>query len=422
MIKIRTDKSFTMLAASEKPESPLERITDGYLSIDRGWRFNYVNEAALTMLGMPRERVLGRSLMDTFPGVRGSVFEHQYRLAFETMRTVRFEATFGRDNRWYAIVAHPSDNELQVFFTDITERNARHDALRQSERQLKELVENLPTGAILVDRGGRLHMNRMAEAITGYSRHRLTTPDEFFQVVGGWRAEGLRAAYRRAKESGFSTPTTVRFIRPDNQVRHVEVSAYGAEFGEVWILHDLTSRVQIQRELRRAHARVAELADLDGLTNTLNRRAFDRLIAEQAGACRTGDRHLGLLMIDVDDFKLFNDTFGHPAGDEVLRKVADILKESVKPHGRVCRYGGEEFAVVLPGANAEVAEAVAEKIRLTIEREAWADPAITVSIGIASLAGPDLSPSELVILADRALYASKAQGRNRATRLAIHVA
>lgn len=119
-----------------------------------------------------------------------------------------------------------------------------------------------------------------------------------------------------------------------------------------------------------------------------------------------------LMMIDVDRFKSYNDTFGHPAGDEALRIVAGILKENLRGADVAARYGGEEFAVLLPQTTVEEAVQIAERIRRQIERCSFPHRRVTASIGIAS-SGPDIStPDDLIWAADRALYQAKELGRN----------
>jgi diguanylate cyclase (GGDEF)-like protein len=184
------------------------------------------------------------------------------------------------------------------------------------------------------------------------------------------------------------------------------------------VLFVLAATLFLAREIdRRAKAedRLEELATTDALTGLKNRRKFDTVIDLE---WRRAIRHkmpLALLMIDADHFKAYNDTFGHQAGDQVLVGVAICISDSVRRAGDCgVRYGGEEFAVLLPGLSSMEALAVAETIRLKVER--WSEPPeiTTVSIGVASLMPSATTDwSELLSVADKALYAAKAQGRNR---------
>jgi diguanylate cyclase (GGDEF)-like protein len=123
-------------------------------------------------------------------------------------------------------------------------------------------------------------------------------------------------------------------------------------------------------------------------------------------------------MIDVDSFKSFNDHFGHPAGDEVLRSVAHLLQSEVRGSDTLFRYGGEEFAVILPETTCKGAFVLAERFRRAVQRAPWPRRAITISVGVAAIDADTVSPRDLLQSADQALYSAKQTGRNRATMAA----
>jgi diguanylate cyclase (GGDEF)-like protein/PAS domain S-box-containing protein len=169
-----------------------------------------------------------------------------------------------------------------------------------------------------------------------------------------------------------------------------------------------------QAELEALNARLAVLATVDALTGLANRGAFEeRLIAELADAQRHG-RPLGVLLADVDHFKAVNDTHGHQAGDAVLRAVGKMLAGGIRERDVAARFGGEEFAVVLPSTDLYGALEAAERLRAAIEVARPAGIAVTISVGVA--AADDARPRaahDLLAAADRALYRSKDEGRNR---------
>lgn len=168
-----------------------------------------------------------------------------------------------------------------------------------------------------------------------------------------------------------------------------------------------------QRTMEQAQAQLESQSAADGLTGLKNRRALDLRLEEELVRFQRSGMPLALALLDVDKFKTYNDAFGHPAGDEVLRKMADILRQCARPYDFAARYGGEEFAVVLPGASREGALVIAERIRRSVHRAVWPNRPITVSIGVA-VAAPDISSSaDLLSRADKALYHSKESGRNR---------
>ncbi|HET7845630.1 MAG TPA: diguanylate cyclase [Xanthomonadales bacterium] len=152
----------------------------------------------------------------------------------------------------------------------------------------------------------------------------------------------------------------------------------------------------------------------DPLTKLSNRRFFDQHLDLEFTRTQRGEGPLGLLMVDIDHFKQFNDRFGHAEGDEVLKIVARALRDSVRRHDLVCRYGGEEFAVLLPGAGAHEAAQLGEVLRKSIEQRHFTRGPITVSIGAASTSDArNRDARTLFGTADEALYRAKAQGRNR---------
>jgi diguanylate cyclase (GGDEF)-like protein len=171
-------------------------------------------------------------------------------------------------------------------------------------------------------------------------------------------------------------------------------------------------------ELAEANARLAQLAVTDGLTGLYNHRHLhERLTLEVERSQRSG-LPLSLLMLDVDNFKQFNDTFGHPAGDEVLRQLARVLNDTRRANDVVARYGGEEFAVILVDTAKFTAAKVADRVRDRVSSHDFSDAApragkLSVSIGVATFPDDGADAEGLVRAADTALYAAKRAGRNR---------
>ena len=185
---------------------------------------------------------------------------------------------------------------------------------------------------------------------------------------------------------------------------------------------DITERVKFAADLQAANEKLERLTVTDGLTGVGNRRLFDQKLAAEWARCARRGVPLGLLMVDIDHFKLYNDHYGHQSGDEALRRVAEILARCVQRSGElVARYGGEEFAVLLPGSDMESATTVAEGFLAQLAKADLAhiasptSPLLTMSIGVASvLPTPSAAPAQLVQSADNALYIAKHLGRNRA--------
>lgn len=164
--------------------------------------------------------------------------------------------------------------------------------------------------------------------------------------------------------------------------------------------------------LREKAGEYEQLSVTDPLTGLLNRRYLEERISEEIGRSKRHRFSVSLMMLDVDDFKGYNDRYGHPAGDAALRIVGDILKESLRGADVAARYGGEEFAILLPQTATDEAGQIAERIRRQVERSEFPNRKVTVSIGIAGLSKEVDSPRDLISAADVALYAAKNHGRN----------
>jgi diguanylate cyclase (GGDEF)-like protein len=170
---------------------------------------------------------------------------------------------------------------------------------------------------------------------------------------------------------------------------------------------------EYQRSMEEAQTQLTSENETDPLTGLKNRRAFERRLLDEFHQAQSNGMALAVALIDVDNFKGYNDSFGHPSGDEVLRTVADILGRSARSHDLVARYGGEEFVAVFPATRREGALVVAERMRRSVQRAAWLHRSVTISVGIASYDGTVDLPKDLVARADVALYRSKQAGRNR---------
>ncbi len=172
--------------------------------------------------------------------------------------------------------------------------------------------------------------------------------------------------------------------------------------------------VHLQKALMDSNRRLEELSLTDSLTSLRNRRAFDERIDDAFEQARRYDRPLSLVLVDVDHFKPINDSYGHHAGDSVLKGVADLIASSTRQSDFVARVGGEEFAVLLPETPLFEAMQVAEKIRSRIAATPVDGLDVTVSLGVANaLHSRVTQPAELYEAADQALYRAKSNGRNR---------
>jgi diguanylate cyclase (GGDEF)-like protein/PAS domain S-box-containing protein len=245
-------------------------------------------------------------------------------------------------------------------------------------------------------------------ALAGVNPEDLPRVHEIVAALKRGEREEARVSYRtrHREKSEIWIESTLRVTR--------EVS--GAIDGVVAISRDMT-------EQKDAEEKLAALATEDGLTGIANRRRFDEQLREEWSRAARDRTYLSLLMVDIDHFKTFNDTYGHPAGDECLRSVARILTaEAQRPADLAARYGGEEFVILLPNTDATGCERIAQRIRRAI-REAGMPHGLNLPSGVVtvSIGGAVCQPAaqrstdeaSLIEAADRALYAAKNGGRDR---------
>ena len=156
-----------------------------------------------------------------------------------------------------------------------------------------------------------------------------------------------------------------------------------------------------------------QLSVTDALTGLLNRRYIEERLMEEI---KRSNRHgfpMSFMMLDVDNFKSYNDAHGHPAGDAALKLVANVIRETLRGADVAARFGGEEFSILLPQTTGEEAVAIAERIRSNIEHADFPHRRVTTSIGVASCSAELCVSADLVSAADKALYEAKRRGRNR---------
>jgi diguanylate cyclase (GGDEF)-like protein len=237
-------------------------------------------------------------------------------------------------------------------------------------------------------------------------------PPEFFTGTGGGNPEVHREAITACLQCEVFPSHSALLV-----VRSVEGGKILTRENAVPI-SNLASEAGLALEVVSLYDNMKVMAVTDGLTGLYNHREFYQSLRRELERARRYRHTLSLLMIDVDDFKQFNDRFGHPAGDFALRKIGDLLRKCARATDIVARYGGEEFAVILPESTPGGALMVAERVKSEVAGHNFIDNAsipvhLTVSIGIYSSDSGDVSEDQMVSLADEASYVAKKSGKNQ---------
>lgn len=304
-----------------------------------------------------------------------------------------------------------------------------------------DIIGNLSTvGIVMVDRRFtivlwnrfmELNGNVRAEEVLGKNIF-----DAFPELNRNWLEKKIKSCMI-LKTPSFSSwrqrPYLLRFkasptVAGDAEFMYQDVSIFPVRNGEGEVqgacitLQDMTELAENARLLEQAvdqAVTLEESSQRDGLTGLYNRKFFDEQITQEILRARRYGWQLALALIDADHFKAINDAYGHPAGDTVLRALAGRMQGILRASDTLCRYGGEEFALVLPHITEENASFLLERLRksieeLEVELEDGGSIRVTISIGLTQLA-EGLTPGEMVRRADEALYAAKEAGRNRVT-------
>lgn len=264
--------------------------------------------------------------------------------------------------------------------------------------------------------------NPAATRLLGYtaeelSRMRVWDVDPLFDPQR-WRDH-----WREIGEKGSFKIETVNRAKDGRDIP-IEVTVNFVEYEGVRyncsIVRDITARKAAEAELRSLNERILRLSYTDGLTGLANRRRFDTVLASEVARHAGSGQPLSLILLDLDSFKAFNDLYGHPAGDECLRRVASVLAAAMPEPALAARYGGEEFACILPETGERTAMARAEEVRRAIEeldiahQASRADCRVTASFGVLTASGFGEHDSQTLLnIADAALYRAKRAGANR---------
>jgi diguanylate cyclase (GGDEF)-like protein/PAS domain S-box-containing protein len=411
----------------------LESFPDAMIVTDTQGIIQKVNDRALLLFGYGREELIGARVEILVPEAMRARHGH-HRETFVAAPVARAMA-MERD-----LMARAKDgSEIPVSITlgvvdtdegrlvvaavrDITQRRAEQDRLQTAEEQFRRSFYDAPIGMTIIGPDGRYRavndafcaiVGHCRDALMGLPRESLSHPDDVAEGDESFRqlVAGEIRSYAREK----------RFMHAAGHPVWTAVSATLVRDGRGRPLHVISQTYDIT-ERRRYENQLKHMADHDPLTGLLNRRSFERELNSHVARVRRYGPAGAVLMIDLDNFKYYNDTQGHSAGDDLIVRIGQALKSRLRETDVLARLGGDEFAVLLPDVDGDVATSVAEALLGLIRHEAPAPlngtrRGVTASIGIACFKdGDQLGREEVLVNADLAMYEAKENGRNQTAR------
>ncbi|MBE0487319.1 sensor domain-containing diguanylate cyclase [Marinobacter sp.] len=300
---------------------------------------------------------------------------------------------------------------------------------------LVDMLESVEVGLVVMDLDFRVQAwNGFMENHSGITASHIRDQvlfDVFPDIPKAWlsrKVDAVAMLNTRAFTSWEQRPYLFRFrnTRPitgteEYMFQNLTISPLTSTTGAVdkicLLIYDVTEFASSKRALERANEQLAKLSMTDRLTGLLNRGTWENLVDAEYERYRRYNQDTCLVMFDIDHFKPVNDTYGHLAGDEVIRHTAQTTRNGIRQSDSAGRYGGEEFGIILPETDAENARILCERIRETIEKStvetSAGDITYTISMGIAQLTAEPENYMQWMQKADEALYAAKESGRNK---------
>ncbi len=414
------------LAAARESQIGFENTAIGAMRVALDGRVLEVNQPFAELLGRPRETVAGMMAAELLhPGDVAAALDAFGKLISGSAKSCEGEQRYVRPDGTVAYVLQSSvlvDDALGrplhvlVQVVDVTTRKRSEHALARAEEDLKRAFDHAPVGMALVDLGGQImRVNRALVDITGYAENELLAR-RMSDLVHPEDAGSDREHVRQLIAG------EIREYEIDQRLRNahghtiwVSLSASLVRDGAGRPLHLVIQLLDISTR-KLAEERLRRLADYDPLTHVHNRRRFAQDLEFQVRRCRRYGEQAALVVLDVDDLKRVNDTYGHRVGDTLLKTVAGVLRTRARQADSVARLGGDEFGMLLIHVGAAQAAAVADELKRLVQDASIALPDgatlnCSVSAGLALLDDGVISDDEVLAEADRAMYADKRERR-----------
>ena len=391
--------------------------------VDSSGRFRLANRSFENWLGTDRNELYGQHLREVLgDGPYESIRGHMERaLEGESVRFERLIATLNGGCRYVDSILTPHFGErnqvLGVFemIVDITDRKRVEEALRDSEERHRALVENSPVCILEMNLGGHLEtLNLAGRTMIGEDDRSHVFGLSFVDIVAPGDRQRITDLLDRVRAGEATQAEFGAFIDKERRVFSASFLPLRSPDGRVQKL------MGVMQDITDAHMLADELsyrASYDALTGLVNRREFEQRLERVLETAGVEDTENALCYLDLDQFKVINDTCGHIAGDELLRQIAAVLQANVRQRDTLARLGGDEFGVLMEHCSLDQALRVANKLRRKVAdfRFVWAQRSfgVGVSVGIVSIDQNSEKISAVMNAADSACYTAKYKGRNR---------
>lgn len=418
-----------VIVDEEKYRLIIEQAPAGIYSIDcTNNRFTSVNNVVCNFLGYTKEALLKLEPMSILNQGSREIFLENIRNAANDKRasdTLEYKLIDKAGKpRWIMSVNRYSYKSgmvksIHAVTYDITERRMAVERIAE----LARIVDSSEDAIIGFGTDGIIQSwNKGAEMLYGYTSKEVIGKDFSFLIPEGFRVE-MDSILGNVKNGEHLPIYETQRLKKDGSIVDVAIKVsyvsdtYGNVIGASSIVRDISERKKLERDRDSLQAKLERMAITDQLTNLYNRRHFDESLALEVGRAKRHENPLSLLILDIDHFKRYNDTYGHQAGDVVLRNLADILSANSRSTDILCRYGGEEYGVILPETDINGAANFAEKIRRQFKCQSAIqniDYCITktLSVGVSEYKIGD-TPESLLKRADDNLYYAKNTGRDK---------
>ena len=416
--------------AEDPARALLNATTDSAILIDAKGRILAINEIAARRLSKDNLDLMHENLFDVLPPTLAQQRKSRIDQVFDTGDPLQFEDNHAGAvffNSLYPVFDRQGKIESLAYFSrDITAQRKMGQELKESELKFRSLSNSAQDAFIMINGQGKIsYWNPAAERVFGYRSkealgqdlHKLLAPVREYNLF----KKSFGTFKRSGKGDAIGKTTELVALRKDQTEFPIELSLSALKLQGEWhsfgIVRDISNRKRAEAQLRESEKRYKELSITDGLTKLYNSRHFHTNMQLEMERANRYNRALALLMIDIDNFKRFNDTYGHQAGDKALFKTGAVIRSALREADTGYRYGGEEFAVILPETVGLGAVQVAERIRqdiadMPISLKSETSFSITVSLGVSELQAND-NLSQLIGRADQNLYAAKTEGKNR---------